>query len=61
MNKQIIIDIDTEGNSKVETKGFFGSACKMASKFLEALGVVTRDTATTEMYQQQAQAREVRQ
>ena len=33
--KRIEITVDTKGNSTVETKGFAGSECVEASKFVE--------------------------
>lgn len=37
--KEIILTVDMDGKSKIETKGFKGKACLQASKFLEdALG-----------------------
>ncbi|MFN3152908.1 DUF2997 domain-containing protein [Bremerella sp.] len=39
MNRIIEITIGTDGQSRVETKGFTGSDCQAASRFLEtALG-----------------------
>lgn len=57
--KQIEVIIPRDGIStgkrqvKFETKGFVGSTCKAASSFLEAaLGTVTEDEPTNEMYAQ---------
>jgi hypothetical protein len=37
--KEIILTVDNDGKTKLETKGFKGKACQQASKFLEdALG-----------------------
>jgi len=54
MSSQRIIEvtIGVAGEVSVQTRGFAGSACRQASAFLEkALGQVTRDQATAEMYQ----------
>ena len=52
MNQTIEIIIDTKGEATVQTKGFSGSSCKDASRFIErALGEVRCDTPTAEMYQ----------
>ena len=51
MNKRIEIVVDPKGNSTVETKGFTGSECVAASKFLEqALGKQTSQRTTAEFY-----------
>jgi hypothetical protein len=52
MPKQIIVTIDPQGGSKVETKGYAGPECKNASKFIEdALGATVMMTPTPEYYQ----------
>jgi hypothetical protein len=53
MNTQTIeILVTPTGQATVQTKGFTGSSCRQASKFIEqALGVVQSDTATAEMHQ----------
>jgi hypothetical protein len=51
MTKTIEITVTPTGETKVQTKGFIGQTCKLASAFLEkALGLVTsdKDTATNE-------------
>ena len=51
MNKRIEIVVDPKGKSTVETKGFTGSECVAASKFLEqALGEQTSQRTTAEFY-----------
>jgi hypothetical protein len=46
------ITIGTDGSTKVETKGFTGSTCREASRFLEqALGQVTAEALTSEYHQ----------
>jgi hypothetical protein len=39
-----------ESTVQVETQGFVGEACSLASAFLNQLGVVQSDVATAEMY-----------
>jgi hypothetical protein len=52
--KIIEINVDTKGQSKVETRGFTGGECREASRFLElALGRSTGETLTAEYYQGQ--------
>jgi hypothetical protein len=52
--KTIEITVDPQGQAKVETKGFSGSECREASRFLEqALGRSTRETLTAEFHQNQ--------
>ncbi len=50
--KIIEIIVDRDGHTTVETKGFTGSECRQASRFVEeALGVITSDRATAEAFQ----------
>jgi hypothetical protein len=50
--KRIEIIVAPKGNSKVETKGFSGSECVEASKFLkDALGNEESMRTTAEFYQ----------
>ena len=52
MNKSIEIIISPKGEATVQTKGFAGSSCKEASRFIEqALGEKISEQATAEMYQ----------
>lgn len=52
MNKSIEITVAPNGQTTVETKGFNGSECREASKFLEqALGQRTSEQLTTEFHQ----------
>ena len=51
--EKIIIVIDPAGQVKVETKGFKGSGCMAASKFIEeTLGTVTATKKTGEYYEE---------
>lgn len=62
MQKTIEIVIDPTGAARLQTKGFAGTACRDASRLLEqALGTVSSDTPTAEMYQVATQAEPVRQ
>ncbi len=48
----IEIIVQPDGQTKVETKGFAGSACREASEFLEkALGQRTSEELTAEFHQ----------
>jgi hypothetical protein len=52
--KTIEITVDPQGQSRVETKGFAGPACREASKFVEqALGQKTAEALTAEFHQGQ--------
>ena len=48
----IEIVVSPKGETTVQTKGYFGSDCLQASKFLEqALGTTVIDQKTSEFYQ----------
>lgn len=50
--KTIEILVSPTGETTVQTKGFTGSSCRDASRFIEqALGQVQSDLPTAEMYQ----------
>lgn len=52
--KTIEITVAPDGQSKVETKGFIGPACREASKpFEQALGLRTTEALTAEFHQGQ--------
>ncbi|MEQ8636386.1 DUF2997 domain-containing protein [Gimesia maris] len=61
--KIIEIIISTDGQSRIETRGFTGSRCRDASRFLEAaLGTVSSEHLTAEYHQTvQQQPNELRQ
>jgi hypothetical protein len=62
LTKTIEITVDAKGEVLVETKGFAGSACKDASRFLEqALGDSTAERLTAEFHQPANQRVEQRQ
>lgn len=53
--KTIEIIVSTKGETTVTTKGFAGSSCQAASKFIEqALGQRTGERLTTEFHQTDA-------
>jgi|LSQX01.3.fsa_nt_gb hypothetical protein len=50
--KTIEIIVTSEGKTTVQTKGFHGSSCRAASRFIEqAIGNPTGEKLTTEFYQ----------
>lgn len=52
MAREIIVTVDAQGNTVIETKGFTGSDCLKATADLEkALGVKTEDRKTREYNQ----------
>ena len=56
MSPTIEIIVAPNGRSQVQTKGFTGSSCRLASGFIEqALGQQTREQLTAEFYQQVSQ------
>jgi hypothetical protein len=58
VNKTIEVIVSPTGETKVQTKGFAGSSCQRASRFLEeALGARTREQLTSEFYAQQSAQR----
>ncbi len=60
MSKTIEIIVSPQGQTRVETKGFAGSECRQASRFLEsALGKQTSETLTAEFHQQQQEQNRV--
>ena len=62
MNKSIEITISPTGDTKVETRGFSGTECRDASKFVEqALGQRTAEQLTGEFYQSEQVNRDLRQ
>ena len=53
--KTIEIVVTPTGETKVETKGFTGSSCRDASRFIEqALGQSTGEKLTAEFHQRQS-------
>jgi hypothetical protein len=61
--RTIEIIVTPEGRTTVRTRGFHGSSCREASRFIErAIGIPTGEKLTTEFYQaesvQQTQQRQ---
>jgi hypothetical protein len=55
MTKIIEVVVSPKGEAKVETKGFVGSECREASRFIEqALGQCVSEKLTAEFHQQAA-------
>jgi len=62
LSKVIEITVDPKGETTVQTRGFAGSECREASKFIEqALGQRTAETLTAEFHQGQQAGQELRQ
>ncbi len=62
MTKTIEIIVSPTGETRIETKGFQGSSCQDASRFLEqALGARSSETLTAEFYQQAEQTQSIQQ
>jgi len=61
MNSIIEITVSTDGQTKVETQGFTGSDCRIASQFLEsALGKPVNETLKPAFYQSEVVAQQNR-
>lgn len=55
MRQEIIVTINPDGLTSVETKGYVGKSCQDASRFIEeALGKVQSEKLKPEFYQQSA-------
>lgn len=63
MTLQIIeVVISPRGEARVETKGFTGSSCRQASRFLEqALGATASEKLTAEFYQEDSASTRIQQ
>ena len=62
MSKVIEITIGPKGETTVQTKGFTGTECRDASKYIEqALGQRTAEQLTAEFYQGQQTGQDLRQ
>ena len=54
MTKTIEITVTSDGKTTVQTRGFVGSSCQAASRFIEqALGKRTDEKLTAEFHQSQ--------
>ena len=57
MSRTIEIIVKSDGQTHIQTKGFTGSSCRLASGFIEqALGQRTSEQMTAEYYQQASQS-----
>ena len=62
MTQTIEIIVSPTGEATVQTKGFAGSSCQAASRFIEqALGEIVGEKLTADFYQTQATIEQVRQ
>jgi hypothetical protein len=62
LNKIIEVTIGPKGETKIETKGFAGTDCRLASQFVEeALGQRSAERLTAEFYQGQQANQDLRQ
>ncbi len=62
MPRIIEVTVSPKGEVTVQTKGFYGSDCQQASKFLEqSLGIATTDRKTSEFYTQLDTERHIQQ
>ena len=62
MKKIIRIIVSPTGETKIETRGFSGSGCREASKFIEqALGHPVGEQLTAEFYQAQSTDQQIKQ
>ena len=60
--KTIEITVDPRGQARVQTRGFAGSECRQASRFVEqALGTRSAETLTAEFHQGQQADQPLRQ
>jgi hypothetical protein len=60
MPRIIEVVVSPQGETTIQTKGYAGSACLQASKFLEqALGIAVTDQKTTEFFQTSEQQQEI--
>ena len=62
MNKTIEIIVSPKGEAVVQTKGFSGAECRLASQFVEqALGKQTTEQLTSDFYNTQQVDQDLRQ
>ena len=62
MSKIIEVVVDPKGATTVQTRGFQGTSCRDASRFIEeALGQKTGERLTSEFYQAQSVEQQARQ
>ena len=62
MQRIIEVVVSPQGETTLQTKGYVGSDCLLASKFLEdALGVTLAESKTGEFYQPQEAEQHIQQ
>ena len=62
MSHVIEVMVSPTGATTIQTKGYAGSGCVQASKYLEeALGVIAKERVTAEFYQPEAVEQPARQ
>jgi hypothetical protein len=62
MPRIIEVVVSPQGETTVQTKGYAGGDCLLASKFLEqSLGVVAQESKTAEFHAEAAAEQQVRQ
>ena len=62
MSKTIEITVGPKGETRVETKGFVGTECRIVSQFVEqALGQRTSERLKSEFYTAQQASNDLRQ
>jgi len=62
MSRVIEVTVSSKGEVTVQTKGYNGTECIQASKFIEqALGITRSDHKTAEYYQSQPAQQHIRQ
>ncbi len=62
MPRLIEVTVSPTGETTVQTKGYVGSDCLKATRFLEqALGITTLDRKTSEFYQSAATQQQIQQ
>jgi Protein of unknown function (DUF2997) len=60
MARIVEVVVSPAGETTVQTKGYAGAECQLASKWLaDALGVTTSDQKTTEYFSAQANQQEI--
>jgi hypothetical protein len=60
--KVIRVIVGPKGETRIETKGFSGTDCREASRFLEqAVGQPVNEQLTAEFYQSQPSQQQIRQ
>jgi hypothetical protein len=61
-SRTIEVIVSPKGETRIETRGFAGSSCQQASRFLEqALGTRAAEQLTAEFYQQAAASQPLQQ